>query len=129
MQNSFPHYGDYAAIKRERFFFNFATTFTLPWSIDFFFIFCCYVHHGMIKRKKLFSFSHYVHYATIKRKKLFSISALHSLRHGHKKKKLIFIPQLPWLRYDHEKNILFFISLRRSLCKYLLTSHYVTNLF
>ena len=38
-----------------------------------------------------------------RKKKFFFISALHSLRHGHKKNKLIFIAPLPGLRYDHKK--------------------------
>ena len=81
-------------IDQERFFFfHLVTTFTTPWSREFFFFF---------------------------------ISALHSPRHGHKKNKLIFIAPLLWLRYDHKK-YLFLISLRRSLCKYLLTYHYVPN--
>ena len=29
--------------------------------------FCCYVHYGMIRRKKNFSFCYYVHHAMIKR--------------------------------------------------------------
>ena len=69
-------------------------------------------------------------------KTVFFISALRSLRHGHKIKKSIFIAPMSELRCDHEKIFLFFISLRCSLCKYFLIhhltstyyAHYVTGL-
>ena len=41
------------------------------------------------------------------REKRFSISALRSMRCGHRKRNLIFIALLLWLRYDHEKKYSF----------------------
>ena len=73
---------------QQNYFFHFFATLSTSWS----------------KEKKSFGY-----YAMIKRKR-FSISALRSMRCGHRKRNLICIALVLWLRYDHEKNILFYFT-------------------
>ena len=93
-----------------------------------FFLFSHYVYYTMIElEKSFFLFSHYVHYTMIKRKKVFFVSALNLLRHDHKKRNGFLLHH--YLDYATIiKKYPFLISLRRSLCKCLLRSHYVTNM-
>ena len=99
----------------------------------------------MIKIEKscFFSFNHYVHYAMMKRKKAFFIQSLHSLRHDQQENLFSFQHYIRYAMITRKRNRFllhrcldytttikkypFLISLRRSLCKYLLTSHYFTN--
>ena len=133
-------------IKREKVFFHLVTKFTTRWSRQekVFFSFRLFVHYTMIKREKdffilllrslhydqhrksfffhwittftmpwstknVFSFQHYICYVMLTRKRN-RFSLHHYLDYATIIKKYLFL-----------------ISLRRSLCKYLLTSHYVTN--
>ena len=88
---SFNHYVHYTIIKREKSFFHLITTITTPWSREkkVLFSFNHYVHYTMIERQKVFLFHLVTTFTTPwSRETYFFISALHSLRHGHKKKKL-----------------------------------------
>ena len=90
--------------------------------------------HIMIKGKKINFVTTFTKTWSIQ-KLFFFISALCSIRHGHKKRNLIFIAILLWLRYDHGKNILFIFHWDvhyGNIFLHDLTStyyaHYVTNL-
>ena len=87
-----------------------------------FFSFSHYIHYTIIKRgKSFFSFSYYFHYAMINRKMFFFFSFQHYIRYAmvtSKRNRFLLHHYFDYATII--KKISFLISLRRSLCKYLL---------
>ena len=142
----FNHYVNYAGIKKQKVFFpirHYVDYTMIKRKIFSFILFLRSLHHDQERKKFFFDlvttltrplsrdnfFFHLVPLFTTpwSREICFCISALHSLRQCHQKKKEWFLLHHYFGYATIIEKYPFLVSVRRSLCIYLVTSHYVTN--